>query len=130
MHRSFLLLPNIVWSSRILVRLLLPCLLVVGCANLKPPEDLAAPRTITCVNLENPTSYAVERGLLNIVWETTLARGPYISEKDDGIGTYYRGPPGAVSIARPEMADRPASVATHMSYDGGFWVPHDPKVPP
>lgn len=101
--------------------------LVTGCGTLIKPDELRTPTTITCINLPTPISFIAERGLLNIKWETRLERGPYISEKEDDQGTYYRAFPGGVNINSP---GRFSIDGKRFSNDGGFWIPHDHSALP
>ena len=104
--------------------------LLSGCATAVAPEDLQVPAQLTCFELATPISYSEERGLLKITWVTRLERGPYVAEREDAAGTFFRAPPGGVSFARPDSLNKPASVLTHGTHDGGIWIPRDPTVPP
>lgn len=95
-----------------------------GCAT--NPESLQAPQEITCVDLKEPLSYTAPYGLLNIPWTTKLERGPYWSEKVDEKGTFYRAPPGGVSITGQNGMGVPGQGANS---DGGFYVPNNPNEP-
>jgi hypothetical protein len=99
---------------------------VAGCATPIKPDDLAVPKQITCVHLKQPLSASGTYGLNN-TWITRLERGPYWSEREDEKGTYYRAPPGGLSIRGPDGKAVPGWGAT---MDGGFYVPNDPKEPP
>lgn len=101
-----------------------------GCASapLQKPEELAAPKQLSCIHLKEAISGSAKYGLVNIVWESRLERGPYISEKEDAEGTYFRGPQGAVRFDRP---DQPAKdTFSHTVSDGGIFVPKDPNAAP
>jgi hypothetical protein len=107
--------------------------LLTGCSsNLIKPEQLEAPKKISCIYLPEPISYSekVEKLFASANWEYRFERGPYIAEKIDSEGTYFRGPPGAIYIGRPEMKDEPAGILSHMVRDGGFWIPHDQSKSP
>jgi len=102
------------------------CALLAGCAdNLVVPDKLAAPAAPTCIQLPETVVATDQLGLLKTVMQTHLEHGPYISEKEDALGTYYRGPKGAVSMHYP---NNPGSKAGHV--DGGFFVPKDPQKLP
>src|ERR1700756_4247487 len=60
-------------------------------------DDLRTPSTVTCIYLpERLSYYGVPReGARN---EAHFEKGPYISEKEDDKGTYYRAPPAAHSF--------------------------------
>ena len=104
--------------------------LLSGCATLVEPETLRVPSQLTCFELPEPLSKTTVAGLLSVTWVTRLERGPYVAEREDATGTFYRAPPGGVAIGRPDMADKPANLLTHMTYDGGIWIPRDPSQPP
>jgi hypothetical protein len=115
-------LPSVAW--------LLPVLLLSGCAPGVKPDKLSAPQVVTCLDVKEPMSFTTTHGLFNFPWETRLDRGVYISEKEDAKGTYYRAPPGGITVGRTDRKDRPAGPATYMTYDGGIFIPHDPTVAP
>ncbi|WP_317203647.1 hypothetical protein [Janthinobacterium sp.] len=94
------------------------------------PEELRVPASITCAYIAEPISFSMVGGLFNVTWTFALGRGPYISEREDEQGTYFRGPPGALFSGRPDKADDAPNILTHMTYDGGFFVPHDHKESP
>jgi len=98
-------------------------MLLSGCGTV--PDDLAKPVQVSCVYLREPISQIGKYGLLNFAWETRLERGPYIAERQDDSGTYYRAPPGGVRTIR--MDDPTHTVATR---DGGFYIPNDPNATP
>jgi hypothetical protein len=104
--------------------------LLSGCAShLVKPESMAVPAKLTCFLLPVPVESTEKRGLLDVVWNTRLERGPYVSAHEDSRGTYFRGPPGAVRVYQPELADKPPSVLTGMRYNGGIFVPRDGSQP-
>ena len=84
------------------------------------------PTQISCVYLDKPLSYTETLGMFDIPWTTRLEKGPYWSEKVDAKGTYYRAPPGALSLQDDE--GRPMLNAPRTR-DGGFYVPNDPTAP-
>jgi hypothetical protein len=105
---------------------LLICLvtLAAGCAT--NPEKLQTPSELTCIYLKEPLATTGHYGLLNVEWTTRLERGPYWSEKMDEKGTFFRGPPGGISIRSPDYPSIPGQPA---ATDGGFYLPEDPKEP-
>ncbi|CAN7546773.1 hypothetical protein LJR232_003696 [Aquipseudomonas alcaligenes] len=105
---------------------LLITVLLQGCATAIKPSDLPAPTNISCVYLDKPLSYTERLGLFDTPWTTRLEKGPYWSEKVDAKGTYYRAPPGAISLQDDE--GRPMASLT-VTRDGGFYVPDDPTAP-
>lgn len=94
------------------------------------PQELTVPARLTCFDLAEPVSYREVQGLLRYEWEMRLERGPYVAEHEDAGGTYYRAPPGGLSRARSDVPATPPGVGSHMTWDGGIWIPHDPAVPP
>lgn len=99
-------------------------ILSTGCAT--NPERLQTPSELTCIYLKEPLATTGHYGLLNVEWTTRLERGPYWSEKMDEKGTFFRGPPGGVSIRSPDYPSLPGQPA---AADGGFYLPKDPKEP-
>jgi hypothetical protein len=98
--------------------------LTSGCAT--NPESLRTPAQLTCINLTESLATTGHHGLLNVEWTTRLERGPYWSEKVDEKGTFFRAPPGGVSIRSPDYPSIPGQPA---ATDGGFYVPNNPKEP-
>lgn len=98
-----------------------------GCATapLVAPDQLATPSQITCIQLPEALTAVGQAGLLKLVTETRLERGPYVSEKEDAEGTYYRAPQGGISTFQP---GNPGAKRFHN--DGGFFVPKDPSKMP
>ena len=121
---------------RIGIAVVVPCLLLaVRTAELKAQdvlkaEDLRRPATLTCIYLPAPMSFRAERGLMKVTWEWRLEKGPYISEREDDQGTFYRAPPGGAFAGRPDSLEKPSGPLTHRTSDGGFWMPRDPNVAP
>jgi hypothetical protein len=105
-------------------------LFLTGCASPVAPNDLKVPTTRTCFELPEATAYLEERGLFNFVWETRVERGPYVAEREDAAGTYFRGPRGGVSYARQDALKEAPGLMSHITYDGGIWVPRDPAATP
>lgn len=98
--------------------------LVSGCGTV--PDRLARPAQMTCAYLGEPISQIDKHGLGNVAWETRLERGPYVSEREDANGTYYRAPPGGV---RRVVVDNPTSPLSETR-DGGFYLPKAANLPP
>lgn len=106
-------------------------LMLSGCASgLIKPAELSVPTQLSCIYVAEDLAHTDVKGLLKITWDTRLARGPYISERESAEGTYYRGSPGVFSVSNPEMVNKPAGLFTHMTYDGGIFVPRDPAAAP
>jgi len=101
-----------------------------GCASTIPPETLSTPKEILCINISEPITYTFEVGLVDAVWTARLERGPYISEKEDASGTYFRAPQGGISVARLDLVDKSTDPGVHQTHDGGFWLPHNPQIKP
>lgn len=105
-------------------------LLLNGCVTPIKPTDLRVPAQVSCIYLPTELEATDVRGLLKYVWKTHLARGPYIAERESEKGTYYRAPPGGISIYNVEGVGKPDGILTHMTYDGGIFSPRDPALPP
>lgn len=97
-----------------------------GCAVPIKPDDLQTPKNITCVQLTEPLSFTGHYGLFDVPWTTRLAKGPYLSEKVDTKGTYYRGPQGGLSIGSKNGTGLPGQGQTS---DGGFYIPFSTNEP-
>lgn len=114
-----------------------PALLVLGSAGMLSgclpavrPSTLAVPKVITCIDIPAGMEAHEVRGLSHVHWTTRLESGPYVAEREDASGTYYRAPPGGIEVLwrrRKETVGKPTS---HFNYDGGIWVPHDSTLPP
>ena len=104
---------------------------LLGCstAAIKPTE-LRNPNQISCIYVSEPLTYKEKKGLLNIEWQYRLERGPYIAEKENEEGTYFRAPPGGVHVFRTDMQHKPSSFGSNELRDGGLWIPHDSKKSP
>jgi len=101
--------------------------LLAGCAStpLVVPDQLATPSAVSCIQLPEALMAKDEAGILKILTETRLERGPYVSEKEDAQGTYYRAPQGGISQFQPNNPG-----AKKFTMDGGFFVPKDPQKLP
>jgi hypothetical protein len=106
--------------------ILLSIFLFQGCASTYKPEELRVPTSITCIYLQSPMSFHSKRGLAYPAVETRLERGPYIAEREDAEGTYYRAPPGGFTGWPYSLP----SADLNNARDGGFWIPHDSKKTP
>lgn len=111
---------NARWKGTLIVGVALS-----GCASTYKPEDLRVPTSITCIYLPTPMSFYEKRGASSEPWETRLERGPYVAEREDDEGTFYRAPPGGFS---GWPYSRPATQSN--ARDGGFWIPRNPKTTP
>ena len=101
-----------------------------GCATVTAPEDLKVPTQLTCFELAAPADYLEDRGPLKVSWETRLERGPYVSEREDAEGVFYRAPPGGVMIVPQSARNPPPNTPVSGVYDGGVWIPRDPAKQP
>jgi len=99
-------------------------------AQLLNAQDLRRPATLTCIYLPAPMSFRAERGLMKVTWEWRLEKGPYISERENDEGIFYRAPPGGAFAGRLDSLDKPSGPLTHRTSDGGFWLPRDPSAAP
>ncbi|WP_158290180.1 hypothetical protein [Ramlibacter sp. WS9] len=95
-------------------------------SNSTDPNDLQAPREITCVHLAEPLELTALYGSFNVQWTTRLEKGPYWSEKVDADGTYFRAPIGGVSVRGKSGGAFPGQPTTT---DGGFYVPNNAAKP-
>lgn len=109
-------------SLRILFPLIFAAFLA-GCGTLHNPADLAVPKRPTHFVLDQRLIEHKVLGLLSIKHEFGLLPGRYYAERDDGQGTYFRGPAGAMYIHTEGV-----EFAQYQS--GGFWMPHDPALKP
>jgi len=101
--------------------------LVSGCGTV--PTDLATPTQVTCMFLKDPILHYGKYGILNVTWETRLERGPYVSEREDDKGTYYRAPPGGVRVTLGYNVETPGG-GNIETRDGGIFVPKNPNEAP
>lgn len=101
-----------------------------ACATAIPPDSLKRPDPLTCIEVPKGVEAHESKGLLNIKWTTRLAPGPYISEREDTEGTYYRAPPAGLYIGRDDLADEPPQPLMPRLFDGGIWIPRAPGKPP
>jgi hypothetical protein len=108
--------------SNAMVVAVISATLLSACATPIRPDDLHSPKEVTCVQL---TDAHVVSGLYGH-WTIKLASGPYWSEKTDGKGTYYRAPPGGVSVVGANGGGAPGQPTT---MDGGFYVPDNVNEP-
>ena len=90
--------------------------------------QLQAPSEVRCLYLPAALSGIETKGLMKVETQTRLERGPYVSEREDAEGTYFRAPPGGVYVGPPK--DKPARGAWQLNRDGGIFVPRDPSAPP
>lgn len=51
------------------------------------------------------------------MWNSYVDVGLYVSEREDELGTYYRGPGGALYVGSE------SAPGLSKTYDGGIWVP-------
>ena len=105
--------------------LVLPLALLSGCAHMIKPDTLSAPTKVTCLDVTQPISFQSEsRGLVKVTWLITLAKGPYVAEKESGAGIYYRALPGAIYNDTTDHKGR------RWYNDGGVFIPRDPNSAP
>lgn len=103
-----------------------------GCTSIAP-ESLKKPTQMTCIEMPLGMEAHETLGLLHIPWVYALTPGPYLSEREDLQGVYYRAPPSGITINRDKDSDGDDSAAkkTRTVYvDGGIWLPRDPMLPP
>lgn len=106
------------------------CLLATGCAtSLEKPETMAVPAQASCFSLAEPLEATEIRGLFKYEWRTRIERGAYVAAHENERGTYFRGPPGAIFIYQPTMLHKPSNPTTHMTVNGGVFVPRQGGQP-
>ena len=110
------------------LRRALPLLVLfgAGCGTVIEPTALREPEQRMCFMLAEPLNFDMNSGLGGVRWTMRLEQGPYVAEREDERGTYYRAPPGGVDMGRPDFRHLPPGPGSHMTYDGGVWVPKDP----
>ena len=101
-----------------------------GCVTVVNPKDMRVPSQITCIDLPSDLSTTEPQGILGSAWTTRLERGPYIAEREDDEGTYFRAPQGGLLVAQEGMMEKPAGLMTHMTFDGGIFIPRDTNALP
>ena len=90
------------------------------------PKKLQTPAELTCLDLKEPLQELEHVGFMKIPWITRLERGPYVSEKMDANGTYYRAPPGGILLSGGYEQLKPGN---GRDYDGGVYIPNNPGDP-
>lgn len=108
--------------------LLAAALLAVGCATAPEPVYRRNAERVLCLQLPAPLSFASTNSEGRVVAVTRLQRGPYVAELVDDGGTYFRGPPGGISVSQPAMENRPGYLP--MTSHGGVWLPRDASLAP
>ncbi|WP_445354559.1 hypothetical protein ACJJI5_15595 [Microbulbifer sp. EKSA008] len=101
---------------------------LTGCAT--NPNSLDVPTQITCIQVPSGVEGFDKRGWEQVEFRTTLQPGPYISEREDSQGIYYRAPQGGVFVGRDDMLHKPSSILTYMTWDGGIWIPKNVNEKP
>jgi len=107
-------------------------MILAGCTSIAP-ESLKKPARMTCIEIAPAMEAHEKLGLLNIPWIYTLASGPYLSEREDAQGIYYRAPPSGITIIRDKDGDGDDSIAKRTPpahVDGGIWLPRDTALAP
>lgn len=104
--------------------IMLSVALLSGCATPISPESLKAPQEVTCIDLKEQLVLTDYYGPFDMQWITKFEKGPYWSEKVDSNGTYYRAPPGGISVTGENGAAFPGQPTTS---DGGFYIPKNPN---
>lgn len=92
-----------------------------GCST--NPKNLDPPSKYRCAQLEEPLiKYSEIHNTKTMVF---LAAGPYISEKVDDNGVYYRGPSGAIFMGHAGDLNSPQDHPLGNYFDGGVYYPND-----
>lgn len=105
---------------------LVTALVLQGCATTYDPDTLAAPPQVSCIYLDQPVTYTQAPGMIKVPWTARLEQGPYWSEKVDANGTYFRAPPGGLSLKNDDGQPQPGHAVTR---DGGFYIPNNAAAP-
>lgn len=104
--------------------------LMAGCETAAvKPDTLATPAVAACFTIAEPIESTQIVGLLKYEWRTRLERGAYVAIHEDARDTYFRGPPGALLIYQPSQMHKPSSLFTHITVNGGVFVPRDGSQP-
>ena len=90
---------------------------------------LPLPKSVTCLALRQPITYTTKIGLFHLVWDVTLGRGAYVSEREDAQGTYYRAPPGALTQQHVNKKTH-APIGHAVGFVGGIYLPRNSATPP
>lgn len=92
---------------------------LAGCATPPQVSQLNAPAEHAEIELKSKLSYKRVGGLLNVAWEEGLIPGVYVAEKENELGTFFRGPGRCVWLhnsMKPELT---------VVRPGGIWIPRD-----
>jgi hypothetical protein len=96
---------------------------------LTDPKALVPPAQVTCMDVpKGIETNVMTRG--NIPYIFRLRAGPYLSEYETAEGTYYRAPSGGIYRAWKGKENEPEGIFTHITWDGGVWIPRDPSRRP
>lgn len=98
--------------------------------DLIDPNKLQTPSEPTCIYLKDPVAVDAYQTVFKWHWIYTLASGPYVAEKLDAKGTYYRAPPGGLSIVGIHHQSSPPEGTPRNTRDGGFYLPNDANAVP
>lgn len=110
---------------RMVLFLLMSAVTTTACAvDLIDANKLQTPSEPTCIDLKQSVIVDSYQTIFKWHWAYKLVAGPYIAEKVDAHGTYYRAPPGGLSERGPHS---PAGSFAN-TYDGGFYVPNDARA--
>lgn len=96
-------------------------LFLSGCAV--DPKVLKKPEHVQTIEFKADLESNDVLGLANVKWRKILKAGTYTSIGTDAKGTYFEGPKGCVM-------EHSVEIGTPNYYNGGFWIPSDPKVKP
>lgn len=101
---------------------ILPIIILIlgGCAT--DPKGLIKKAETQTVEIKTTLQNDETLGLANVKWHKELKAGIYTSIGEDAKGIYFEGPKGCVV--------EQAEVEKPIYYNGGFWVPKNPKLKP
>ncbi|MBE7368693.1 hypothetical protein [Ramlibacter pallidus] len=98
------------------ITLVAAAMLLSACATNPPPaENLLAPIASEVISMPERASFVRLQGAFNVSWEYGLMPGSYVAEKENALGTFYRG------AGRPIWARSGTTPA--QLFAGGIWVP-------
>lgn len=122
-------LTSVPRSSVLLLLAALTCATSAHAEGLIDPQKLKDVTAPTCLLVDAPLFFVEQRGLLKVLWTFRLERGPYVAEKADEKGTFYRGSPGAISLSAHRKAEDSHEFGA-ATFDGGIYVPNDSAETP
>jgi hypothetical protein len=97
---------------------------LVGCIGVPPqPKGLTASTSQVTIDIKEPISYLVVKGINRQHWRYTLLPGTYMAEKENASGTFYRGPDRPILAERLDVDTGKVRKNGGLSRIGGVWIP-------